>query len=62
LTTGYSAGQILGPLAVAPLLRDGYRVPLLLAAAVVLAAALGAGVLRATWPAGHGQALERHGA
>lgn len=54
LTTGYSAGQILGPLAVAPLLRDGYRVPLLLAAAVVLAAALGAGVLCATWP-GRGQ-------
>ncbi|MFI6406720.1 YbfB/YjiJ family MFS transporter [Streptomyces sp. NPDC050548] len=50
LTAGYSVGQILGPLAVAPLLRHGYRPALLLAALVVLAAAVAAAVLRAGFP------------
>ncbi|MGR6918228.1 hypothetical protein ACU635_28630 [[Actinomadura] parvosata] len=35
LTAGYSAGQILGPLAVTPLLRDGYQQALVLAALVL---------------------------
>ncbi|MEU0879395.1 YbfB/YjiJ family MFS transporter [Lentzea sp. NPDC005914] len=39
LTTGYSAGQILGPLLATPLLHNGYDQALLLAAAVVLTAA-----------------------
>ncbi|WP_045318335.1 YbfB/YjiJ family MFS transporter [Lentzea aerocolonigenes] len=38
LTTGYSAGQIIGPLIAAPLLRHGYQHALLLAAAIVLTA------------------------
>ncbi|MFF3874237.1 YbfB/YjiJ family MFS transporter [Streptomyces sp. NPDC001978] len=46
LTAGYSVGQILGPLAVTPLLRHGYHQALLLAAAVVLASAAAAAVLR----------------
>ncbi|MGW3106419.1 YbfB/YjiJ family MFS transporter [Streptomyces sp. NPDC001100] len=50
LTAGYSVGQILGPLAVAPLLRHGYRPALLLAALVVLAAAVAAAVLRGGFP------------
>jgi len=50
LTAGYSVGQILGPLAVAPLLHHGYRPALLLAAAVVLTAATAAAVLRAGFP------------
>jgi len=50
LTAGYSVGQILGPLAVAPLLRHGYRPALLLAALVILAAAVAAAVLRAGFP------------
>ena len=50
LTAGYSVGQILGPLAVAPLLQHGYRPALLLAAAVVLAAAVAAAVLRTGFP------------
>ncbi|MGX9885333.1 YbfB/YjiJ family MFS transporter [Streptomyces sp. NPDC002276] len=50
LTAGYSVGQILGPLTVAPLLRHGYRPALLLAALVVLAAAVAAAVLRAGYP------------
>jgi hypothetical protein len=32
LTTGYSVGQILGPLVVTPLLRNGYYVALLVGA------------------------------
>jgi MFS family permease len=35
LTTGYSAGQIVGPLAVGPLLHHGYQQALLVSAAVV---------------------------
>jgi hypothetical protein len=50
LTTGYSVGQILGPLAVTPLLRHGYHLAFLLAALVVLAAAAAAGVLRIGFP------------
>jgi MFS family permease len=50
LTAGYSVGQILGPLVVAPLLRHGYRPALLLAAAVVLAGAGAAAVLRTGFP------------
>ncbi|WP_406446264.1 YbfB/YjiJ family MFS transporter [Streptomyces sp. NBC_00631] len=50
LTAGYSVGQILGPLVVAPLLRHGYQQALLLAALVVLAAALAAAVLRIGFP------------
>nr|WP_324771003.1 YbfB/YjiJ family MFS transporter [Streptomyces kunmingensis] len=50
LTAGYSAGQIGGPLLVAPLLHHGYDRALLLAAAVVLAAAASAAVLRIGFP------------
>ncbi|SNS59053.1 YbfB/YjiJ family MFS transporter [Actinacidiphila glaucinigra] len=50
LTAGYSVGQILGPLAVEPLLRHGYRQALVLAALVVLAAAAVAFVLRVGFP------------
>lgn len=50
LTTGYSVGQILGPLAVTPLLHDGYHPALLAGAAVVLAAALSAAALRFRFP------------
>jgi len=55
LTTGYSTGQILGPLLVTPLLHSayqtsGYRVALLAGAAVVLAAAAAAAVLRIDFP------------
>ncbi|MET9498771.1 YbfB/YjiJ family MFS transporter [Streptomyces sp. NPDC006552] len=46
LTAGYSAGQLLGPPAVAPLLHHGYRPALLLAAIVVLGAAAAAAVVR----------------
>ncbi|UXY18230.1 YbfB/YjiJ family MFS transporter [Streptomyces cynarae] len=60
LTTGYSVGQILGPLAVAPLLHHGYRQALLLAAVVVLAGALAAGVLRIGFP--HHREVVRGGA
>jgi MFS family permease len=45
LTAGYSVGQIVGPLAAAPLLHDGYRPALLLAAAILVVAAAAAGVL-----------------
>lgn len=50
LTAGYSVGQILGPLFVAPLLRHGYHQALLLAALVVLASAAAAAVLRIGFP------------
>jgi MFS family permease len=48
LTAGYSAGQIVGPLVATPLLRYGYHNALLLASAIVLAAAVAAGLLRIT--------------
>jgi predicted MFS family arabinose efflux permease len=50
LTTGYSVGQIIGPLAVTPLLRNGYHPALLTAAAIVTLAAVAAGVLRHHFP------------
>jgi MFS family permease len=50
LTTGYSAGQILGPLVVAPVLRGGYHQALLIGAAVVALAALAAVALRRRFP------------
>jgi MFS family permease len=50
LTAGYSAGQILGPLVATPLLHHGYHQALILAAVVVLAAAIAAGVLRIGFP------------
>lgn len=40
LTTGYSAGRIIGPLLATPLLHNGYHHALLLAAGIVAAAAL----------------------
>ena len=45
LTAGYSVGQIIGPLAAAPLLHNGYQPALLLAAAILVVAAIAAGVL-----------------
>ncbi|MFF8407768.1 YbfB/YjiJ family MFS transporter [Streptomyces sp. NPDC015684] len=53
LTAGYSVGQILGPLVVAPLIHHGYHRALILAAVVVLAAAAAAGLLRIGFPS-HG--------
>jgi hypothetical protein len=50
LTTGYSAGQILGPLVVTPLLHHGYHQALVLGALVVALAAVAAGVLRIGFP------------
>ncbi|MEU8790786.1 YbfB/YjiJ family MFS transporter [Streptomyces sp. NPDC048643] len=50
LTAGYSVGQILGPLLVAPLLQHGYRQALLSASGVVLVAAVSAAVLRSGFP------------
>jgi MFS family permease len=50
LTTGYSVGQILGPVIATPLLHNGYHVALLVGAAIVLAAALAAAGLRVRFP------------
>lgn len=50
LTAGYSVGQILGPLAVKPLLSNGYQGALLVGAGIVLAAALAAVALRVRFP------------
>jgi MFS family permease len=50
LTAGYSVGQILGPLAVTPLLRNGYHQALVVAAVIVLMAATAAAVLRIRFP------------
>jgi MFS family permease len=50
LTTGYSVGQILGPVIATPLLHNGYHVALLVGAAIVLAAALAAAGLRIHFP------------
>ncbi|WP_020658307.1 YbfB/YjiJ family MFS transporter [Amycolatopsis benzoatilytica] len=50
LTAGYSLGQIIGPVAAAPLLRHGYPAALLLSAAIVVGAAVFAAVLRAGFP------------
>ncbi|MGW6279619.1 YbfB/YjiJ family MFS transporter [Kribbella sp. NPDC055071] len=46
LTTGYSIGQILGPLAVGPVLHNGYHQALLIGAGVVALAAAGAVLVR----------------
>lgn len=50
LTAGYSVGQILGPLAAAPLLAHGYHQALLLGSAMVIAAALAAAALCVRFP------------
>jgi MFS family permease len=50
LTAGYSVGQIIGPLIVTPLLHHGYQGALILAAAIVLAAAVAAAILRVGFP------------
>jgi hypothetical protein len=46
LTAGYSTGQIVGPVAVAPLLRDGFSTALISAALVVTCSAAVAALLR----------------
>jgi hypothetical protein len=56
LTVGYSAGQILGPLLVTPLLGDGFHHALLAAALVVVASAVVAALLRSGFtPVGAGR-------
>ncbi|MEU1513860.1 YbfB/YjiJ family MFS transporter [Streptomyces sp. NPDC005811] len=50
LTAGYGAGQILGPLLAAPLLRHGYRQALLLGSAMVVVAALAAAAVCVRFP------------
>jgi hypothetical protein len=50
LTAGYSVGQILGPVAVTPLLRHGFSHALLAAALVVVLSAMVAGLLRFSLP------------
>ena len=59
LTAGYSAGQIVGPLVITPLLRHGYHQALLLGAVVVLVAAGAAAVLRVGFPH-HAAVAHRH--
>ena len=46
LTAGYSVGQIVGPVAVAPLLRHGFQYALIAAALVVVAAGMAATLVR----------------
>ncbi len=46
LTAGYSVGQIVGPLAVTPMLRHGFQYALVAAALVVVAAAATAALVR----------------
>jgi MFS family permease len=50
LTTGYSAGQILGPILVSPLLDHGYQQALLVSTAIIAIAALAALTLRHRFP------------
>ncbi len=50
LTAGYSAGQIAGPLLVAPTIRHGFHEALVTGATIVVAAALAAAVLRIGHP------------
>lgn len=50
LTAGYSAGQMLGPLAVKPLLGSGYQGALIVGSGVVGAAAVAAVALRFRFP------------
>jgi Uncharacterised MFS-type transporter YbfB len=61
LTTGYSAGQILGPQIVRPLLHNGYHAALLVGAAMVLAAALATAALRVGFPRSVGAMVEPSG-
>jgi MFS family permease len=46
LTAGYSVGQIVGPVAVTPMLRHGFQYALVTAAVVVVAAAAAAALVR----------------
>jgi MFS family permease len=50
LTVGYSAGQVLGPLVVTPLLGHGYHQALLLGSLIVMGAAIAAAALRLHFP------------
>jgi MFS family permease len=50
LTSGYSVGQMLGPLVVTPLLRNGYHEALLVSAGIVVLAVLSAAALRVRFP------------
>jgi predicted MFS family arabinose efflux permease len=50
LTSGYSVGQIVGPVAVTPLLHHGFSHALVVASLVVLASAMVAGLLRFGFP------------
>jgi MFS family permease len=50
LTAGYSVGQIVGPVAVTPLLHQGFSNALLAAALVVVLSAMVAGLLRSGLP------------
>jgi hypothetical protein len=50
LTSGHSVGQIVGPVAVTPLLHQGFSSALLVAALVVLAAGVVAWLLRFGFP------------
>jgi len=50
LTSGYSAGQVLGPIVVTPLLRHGYHGALLAGSLIVLGAAVAAAALRLRFP------------
>jgi MFS family permease len=50
LTTGYSVGQIIGPLLVTPLLHNGYHEALLIAAGILVAAAAAAAIARHRFP------------
>jgi MFS family permease len=58
LTTGYSVGQFVGPLVVKPLLGSGYHSALLVGAAVVVAAAGCAALLRVRFPHRVGNLVE----
>ena len=50
LTTGYSVGQIAGPVLVTPMLHHSYQPALLTGAAIVAVAAMAALVLRYRFP------------
>jgi MFS family permease len=54
LTAGYSAGQIIGPVAVSPLLRHGFEQALVVGSLVVLLAALAAVLMRIVGRQPHG--------
>ncbi len=50
LTAGYSVGQIVGPVAVTPMLAHGFQYALIAAALVVVAAAVAAALVRMPQP------------